>query len=185
MEILGFDIEKAFTPDVSLFEIFVRGSIVYLVVFFLLRVVLRRKSGSVTFTDLLVLVLIADAAQNAMAADYTSITDGIALIGTLIFWSFVLDWLGFRSQFVQRFIHPNKLPLIENGRFVQKSLRSELMTEEEVMTQLRLNGIEKLSEVRAAYMEGNGQVSVLKKESAGGDSGGGASKKQSGASPAS
>ena len=52
-----------------------------------LRVALRRKSGAVAFTDLLVLVLIADAAQNAMAADYHSITAGLVLAGTLIFWA--------------------------------------------------------------------------------------------------
>ena len=71
---------------------------------------------------------------------------------------------------VGRFIHPPKLPLIRDGRLVWESLRSELMLEEEVMTQLRLNGLEKLNEVRAAYMEGNGQVSVLKTQSDG-DSG--------------
>ena len=79
MEILGFDIQKAFTPDVSLLEIFVRGTVIYLGLFFLLRVVLRRKAGTVAMTDLLVLVLIADAAQNAMNAEYHSITAGLVL----------------------------------------------------------------------------------------------------------
>lgn len=163
MEILGFDIQAAFTPDVSLFEIFVRGSIMYLVVFVLLRVVLRRKQG-VAFTDLLVVVLIADAAQNAMAAEYKSITGGLVLVGTLIFWAFLLDWLGFRNAMIQNFIHPPKMALVEDGRIVAKALRSELMTEGELMTQIRLNGLEKVEQVRAAYLEGNGQISVLKKD---------------------
>jgi uncharacterized membrane protein YcaP (DUF421 family) len=169
LEILGFDIERALVPDVSLVEIFVRGTIVYMIIFFLLRVVLRRKSGNVAFTDLLVLVLVADAAQNAMAAEYHSLTAGLVLVGTLVFWSYALDWLGFRFPRFQRYVYPPKKALITEGRLVRPALREELITIEELMTQLRLNGAEKVEEVRAAYIEGNGQVSVLKRSS-GGDS---------------
>jgi uncharacterized membrane protein YcaP (DUF421 family) len=131
-----------------------------------------------------VLVLIADAAQNAMASSYDSITDGLLLIATLVFWSYAFDWLGYRIPAVQRFVHPNKMPLVKDGKFDRKTMRSELMTEEEVMTQLRLQGVDKLNQVRAAYIEGNGQVSVLKKENAsGGDSGGG--NRQDGGNPGS
>src|SRR4051794_15179693 len=169
MDILGFDIAKAFNPDVSLFEMFVRGTLLYVALFVLLRVVLRRKSGAIAFTDLLVLVLIADAAQNAMASNYESITDGLVLILTLVFWAYVIDWLGYHVRWFQRYVHPAKKSLVENGRFIAKALQQELMTEEEVMTQIRLNGTDDLSQVRAAYIEGNGQVSVLKKDG-GGDS---------------
>jgi uncharacterized membrane protein YcaP (DUF421 family) len=71
----------------------VRGSTVYLTLFFLLRIVLRRESGGMGITDLLVIVLLADAVQNAMAGDYHSVPDGLLLGATLIFWSFALDWL--------------------------------------------------------------------------------------------
>jgi uncharacterized membrane protein YcaP (DUF421 family) len=169
MDILGFDIAKAFNPDVSLFEIFVRGTILYLALFVLLRVVLRRKSGAIAFTDLLVLVLIADAAQNAMAADYQSITAGLVLIGTLVFWAYAIDWLGYRTPRIGRYVHPPRKQLVADGRPIEKTLREELMTIEELMTQIRLNGSEHLEEIRAAYMEGNGQVSVLKKQSGAGD----------------
>ena len=106
MEILGFDIQEAFTPDVSPFEMFVRGTLIYVLVFVILRVALRRKSGAVAFTDLLVLVLIADAAQNGMAANYSSITDGLILIGTLVFWAYAIDWLGFHLPWFRRYVHP-------------------------------------------------------------------------------
>jgi uncharacterized membrane protein YcaP (DUF421 family) len=165
MEILGFDIQEAFTPDVSPFEMFVRGTLIYLAVFVILRVALRRKSGAVAFTDLLVLVLIADAAQNGMAANYSSITDGLILIGTLVFWAYAIDWLGFHFPWFRRYVHPPMKALVEDGRIVERTLREELMTEGELMTQLRLNGTDRLQDVRAAYMEGNGQVSVLKNQS--------------------
>ena len=65
-----------FVPDTPLLEIFVRGTIVYLAIFALLRFVLTRQSGNLGVTDLLVIVLIADAAQNAMASEYKSVPDG-------------------------------------------------------------------------------------------------------------
>jgi uncharacterized membrane protein YcaP (DUF421 family) len=163
MVILGFDVGAAFTPDVSLFEMVVRGVVVYLGIFVLLRVILRGRLGTMTTSDLLVLVLIADGASNAMTADYHSITDGIVLVATLIGMSFVMDWLGFHVPFLEGFVHPQRKALVLNGRVLRKTLASELMTEQELMTQLRLGGAEEIEDVKAAYLEGNGEISVIKR----------------------
>ena len=168
--ILGFDIPAAFIPDVSLFETIVRGIVMYLAIFVLLRVVLRGRTSAVTVSDLLVLVLIADAAQNAMAADYLSITNGVVLVATIVLTSFTMDWLAFRFEPVRRFVHPEHKPLVVDGRVLRKTLNEELITEEELMTQLRLNGVEDPREVKAAYLEGNGEISVIKRSN-GGDQG--------------
>lgn len=170
MDILGFDIPAAFIPDVSLLETVVRGVVMYLSIFVLLRVILRGRTSAVTVSDLLVLVLIADAAQNAMAADYQTITNGIVLVATIVLTSFAMDWLAFRSETVRRFVHPEHKPLVVDGRVLRKTLNEELMTEEELMTQLRLNGVEEVAEVKAAYLEGNGEISVIKR-SGGGEQG--------------
>ena len=89
MTILGFDIGAALTPDVPLFETFARGLFMYLVVFVLIRYLLRGKTTA-SMADLLVLVLIADTAQNAMSADYKSLTNGLVLVGTIVGTSFTL-----------------------------------------------------------------------------------------------
>lgn len=163
MVILGFDIPAALVPDVSLLETIVRGIVMYLAIFVLLRVVLRGRTSAVTVSDLLVLVLIADAAQNAMAADYMTITNGVVLVATIVVTSFTMDWLAFRFERVRRFVHPEHKPLVVDGRVLRKTLNEELMTEEELMTQLRLNGVEDPAEVKAAYLEGNGEISVIKR----------------------
>ena len=128
--ILGFDIRAALIPDVSLFETIVRGVVMYLTIFVLLRVILRGRTSAVTVSDLLVLVLIADAAQNAMAADYLSITNGVVLVATIILSSFTMDWLAYRVPVVRRFVHPERKPLVADGRVMRKTLNEELMTEE-------------------------------------------------------
>jgi uncharacterized membrane protein YcaP (DUF421 family) len=170
LDILGFDIPAALIPDVSLVETVVRGVAMYLSIFVLLRVILRGRTSGVTISDLLVLVLIADAAQNAMAADYMTITNGLVLVATIIFTSFAMDWLAFRSERLRRFVHPERKPLVVDGRMLRKTLNAELITEDELMTQLRMNGVEDLAEVRAVYLEGNGAVSVIKRS--GGDDAG-------------
>ena len=85
-----------FGLTVSPLEIFVRGSVVYWFIFLIFRLVLRREVGAIGVADVLVVVLIADASQNAMAGDYRSITDGLLLISTIVFWNFLVDWLVFR-----------------------------------------------------------------------------------------
>jgi uncharacterized membrane protein YcaP (DUF421 family) len=114
----------------------------------------------------LVLVLIADAAQNAMASEYRSITDGVVLIATIIGMSFLFDWLGYHVAFLGRLVHPQRKPLVVNGRVIRRTLKEELMTEEELMTQLRLQGAGGIGDVRAAYLEGNGEISVIRRAGA-------------------
>ena len=167
MVILGFDIPAALIPDVSLLETIVRGVVMYLAIFVLLRVILRGRTSGVTVSDLLVLVMISDAAQNAMASDYLSITNGVVLVATIVLTSFTMDWLAFRYVTIRRFVHPEHKPLVIDGRVIRKALSEELMTEGELLTQLRLNGVEDPSEVKAAYLEGNGEISVIKRSNGG------------------
>ena len=72
----------------------------------MLRIVLKRQAGSLGMTDLLLITLIADASQNAMAGQYTSIPAGIVLVATIIFWNYAFDWLSYRSSFFARLIEP-------------------------------------------------------------------------------
>lgn len=161
MDWLRIDIGEVLGPDLSVTETVLRGTVMYFVIFVLLRVVLRGRTGGTTMSDLLVLVLIADAAQNAMADEYTSLASGTLLVATIIGWSFALDWLAYRMPTVGRIVHPEKTPLVQNGRLIRPALRRELITENELMSEIRLQGVEKLEDIRAVYLEGNGEISVI------------------------
>ncbi|MDP9388193.1 MAG: DUF421 domain-containing protein [Actinomycetota bacterium] len=157
------DIEwrEILVPETPPLEILVRGTLTYLGLFLLLRVVLKRQSGALGVTDLLVVVLIADAAQNAMANDYRTVPDGLLLVAVIVGWAWVLDWLGFHIRAFERFTKPPKLPLIENGQLRLDNMRKELVTREELASQLREQGVDDVSGVRVAYMEPDGRISVL------------------------
>jgi len=149
-------------PTVALGEMVLRGSFVYLGIFVLMRFVLKREAGTITLPDLLMVVLVADAAQNAMAKEYHSVTEGMVLVATLIFWNYGLDWLASRSTRFRRWIHPPPLPLVQDGRLLRRNLRREMLSEDELMSQLRQQGCESLAEVKNAYMEGDGRISVIR-----------------------
>lgn len=147
-------------PSVGVGEIFLRGTIIYLFLLFVLRL-LRREAGAIGISDLLLVVLIADAAQNAMSSDYKSITDGLILVGSIAFWDYILDWLGYRFPIVRRLLRPPPLLLIKDGRIQRRNMRREMITEDELMGKLRENGIERIEDVKKAYLEGDGRISVI------------------------
>jgi uncharacterized membrane protein YcaP (DUF421 family) len=152
---------KIFYPNTPLLEIFIRGTVVYLGIFIMLRVVLKREAGSVGMTDLLVIVLLADAAQNAMADNYESVTDGIFLLIVIISWSHVLNFLGYYFPKFQRLINPPALLLVVRGRMIKKNLRKEFITEDELLSQVREQGLSNIQEVKEAYIESDGRISVI------------------------
>ena len=157
------DWNSIFVPDNSVLEIIIRGTLIYFICFVMLRI-LRRGVGEIGITDVLIVVLIADAAQNGMSAEYKSVTEGLVLIGTLVFWDYSLDYLGTKSKFVERFIRPPKLLLIKDGKMLRRNMQKEMLTREELMSQLRLQGVEDAAEVKECYLEGEGSISVVKKK---------------------
>lgn len=156
------DWQSVFVPHESLFEIFIRGSIMFLVMYAILRI-FRRQAGSVGIADLLVIVIIADAAQNGMAGDSKSVTEAVLLIVTIVLWDFLFDWLGFKSKFFARILEPKTLKVIENGRLLRENMKSEMITYDEIMSQLRQNGIENIKDVETGSLESDGHFSFIKK----------------------
>ncbi|MFB2936278.1 DUF421 domain-containing protein [Aerosakkonemataceae cyanobacterium BLCC-F154] len=152
---------KVFVPSTSVAELVVRGTLVYLLLFAILRFLPNRQIGTVGISDLLVVVLFAEAAQNAMASNYTAITDGVILVMTIIFWSCILNWLGYKFPRFQHFLHPSPVPLVVNGKMMRRNLEQQLITQDELMSMLRQQGVQKMSEVKLAFMESDGNISVI------------------------
>src|SRR5262245_37176506 len=119
--VTSLDWHSLFVPDTPVLEILLRGSVMYLVLFTLLRIVLKRQTGALGMTDLLLITLLADASQNALAGEYKSLPDGILLVGTILFWNYALDWLSFKLPWFERLIEPSPLPLIQQGQLQRRN----------------------------------------------------------------
>jgi uncharacterized membrane protein YcaP (DUF421 family) len=160
---LSVDWQSVFVPGIGIAEVIVRGSIMYLCMFAILRFVGRRQAGHFGPADLLVIVMIADAAQNGLGKDYSSVTEGVILVLTIVGWEYFLDWLSFRFPSVRPLLKPPALKLIQNGRLEKNNLRKEMLSEEELKSQLRELEIESYDEVKLCTLEGDGRLSVLKR----------------------
>ena len=155
------DWSEVWEPSLNLAEVMLRGTVVYLFLFILLRV-LRRGTGNIVISDLLLIVLIADAAQNAMG-NYRSITEGIVLVLTITLWAYLLDYLGYKFPKFQRWLESPPLLLIKDGRFQLKNMKKEMITKNELLEQLREEGVIKLKNIKRCWLEGNGHISVIVK----------------------
>ena len=156
------DWRGVFTPTTSLLELVVRATIMYLIVFGLLRLVLKRQAGGIGTTDILVVVLLAEVAGNGFAAEYKSVMEGAVLVATILFWTYLLEWAGHQYPAFERLLRAPTVVLIENGKILRKNMRAEFVTKEELMAQLREHGVEDCAQVKRAYMEADGVLSVIK-----------------------
>ncbi|GAA3643082.1 DUF421 domain-containing protein [Streptomyces chitinivorans] len=157
------DWNTLFAPSVPLLELFLRGTVTFLLLMAMVRVAGQREAGGLGITDVFLVVLVGQAVAPGLVGKSSSIADGVLLAATVVCWSLALDAAAYRWPRLARVIKSRPRPLIEDGRLSRKVMRREMMTEGEIMTQLRLHGIEDVSQVRRAYLEPNGMISILRR----------------------
>ena len=158
--------DQLFGFSVPPLELIVRGSVMFLFLWLLFRVVIKRRVGAIGMADLLVLVIIADAAQNGMAGTYTSVSDAVVVVSTIVLWNYLFDWLAFRYDWMQRLLEPSPLLVVDHGRILWRHMRMELLSRTELEAKLREHDVKDLAEVEKAYVEADGHISVVKRQSA-------------------
>lgn len=159
--------DEILLPTLPLLEIAVRGTLTFLALTLMLRVVGQRESGGLGLTDLLVVVLVAQAMAGGLGGDGSSVADGLLLVVVILAWSVALDWLSYRWPRLARVLKAAPKPLVVDGRVDRAVMHREFMTREELLSQLRLHGIEDIADVRRAYLEPNGMVSVIRRDDGG------------------
>ena len=157
--------ERLFGLQVPVLELLIRASCVYWFLFLAFRFVLRRDIGALGVADILLLVIVADAAQNAMAGEYKTISEGAIVVATIFAWNIFIDQMAFRFRWFERFARPRPRELVRDGRLLEHNLKRERMTTDELHEKQREHGPDPLSEVRHAYLEGDGKLSVIQAKS--------------------
>jgi len=151
-----------FGMTMPMLELVLRGSVMYWFLVLVFRLILRRDVGSMGITDFLFVVLLGDAAQNGMIGDATSASDCIVLISTLVFWNVLIDWATFRFPALQRLLAAQRLCLVRDGRRNRRNMRREFISDEELMSKVRQEGLEDLSRVKRMYLEPDGEISLIR-----------------------
>jgi uncharacterized membrane protein YcaP (DUF421 family) len=133
----------------------------YWFLFLIFRFVMRRDTGGVGIADILLLVLVADASQNAMSGGYTTVAEGALLVATIVGWNWLIDWASFHSPVIARFTTPPVIVLVRHGRVLRGNMRREHLSDEDLDSKLREHGIERLEDVKIALMESDGEINVI------------------------
>lgn len=163
MEWLPDNWDEVWTLETPVLELVARGALIYLGIMVLLRVMPRRTGGELTTTDLIVILLVAESATHAFAV-YSSVGDALLLIATLLTLDYVINALSYRFPAFERLMSSPPLPLVKDGKLQRRNMRREFVTEEELMGHLRMKGIDDLSRVAKAYVESEGEITVVTRD---------------------
>lgn len=148
-------------PEISVTEKILRAAVVYVFLLAAFRLAGKRQVGEMTPFDLIVLLIISNIVQNAMIGKDNSLGGGLIGAGTILILNYVLVELTFRSKKFRQFTEASPAVLIHNGKVLNKNLKKERVTLDELLAALRKNGVLEPSQARYAILEENGEVSVV------------------------
>ena len=150
-----------FELQVPLLETVARTLVVYVLVLVGLRAAGKREVGQMTPFDLVVVLLIANAVQNAMVGPDDSLTGGLIAAGVLLTANYTLAFASDRIPWLRQAVEGTPTLLISDGHLIEKNLRSERLDVDEVRMAIREHGVEHIEDVRLAVLETDGSISIV------------------------
>lgn len=142
-------------------DIVVRAVLAFVFVLILTRVMGRRELSSMQPFDLILLIVLGDLIQQGVTQSDYSFTGLLLAGGTFTLLTVAVSYLVFRVRPLRRVFEAEPLVLVEDGRVIDRNLRRERMTPEEVAAEARLQQIPSLRDVRWAVLESNGKISFI------------------------
>ena len=144
-------------------DIVARAIVAFLFVFLLTRLIGRRELSSMEPFDLMLLIVVGDLIQQGVTQNDLSVTGLFLTVGVFGVLTLGASYLGFRFPRIRPLIEPDPLILIEDGKTIDRNLRKERITHEELAAEARLQQIESLDAVKWAVLESGGRVSFIPK----------------------
>ena len=144
-------------------DIVFRGVVVFVFLYVLMRVIGRRELSSLEPFDLILLVILGDAVQQGLTQDDYSLTGAILAIGTIAILQVVVSYANFRFPRLRPLLDGEPIVIVEHGKPVDKNMRRERVTMDDVLQAARLQNIASLDDVDWAVMETSGAISFIKK----------------------
>ncbi len=152
-----------FDMDTNWWEIIVRSAVVYAALLFGLRLVGKRQLGQMTPFDLVVILLIANAVQNAMVGPDTSLSGGLLSAAVLLGVNWIVGVVNERVPRLRKVVEGEPALLISNGVVLHRTLKHEHIDIQELNQAARENGLADLTEVQMAVLEIDGSMSIVPK----------------------
>ena len=147
-------------------DIVIRATVMFVIVYLLLRLLGKRELGQMTPFELVTLVVMGDLIQQGITHNDFSLTGATLAIGTFAFWGVVLGWVAYKVPRFRKALEGEPRIIIRDGVLLEENLRRDRMTRGEVEAEMRLAGIAHIDEVAWAILETNGKISFICRDAA-------------------
>ena len=144
-------------------DIVLRASVMFAVLYLLLRLLGKRELGQMTPFELVVIVVMGDLIQQGVTHNDFSVTGATLAVATFAFWALVLSWLTYLFPRLKGPLDGSPRIIARDGKLIEDNLRRDRMTRDEVESEMRLAGIAHLDEVEWAILEPQGKISFIKR----------------------
>lgn len=152
------------TDPLTLAEIVLRTSVVYFALLIGIRIAGKRELGQMSPFDLVVVLIIANAVQNAMVGSDTSLTGGLLAAFVLLLVNWIVGRLRLRIPWLERDITGHATLLVNNGHLIEPNMRREGIDEDDIYMAMREHGVDKIGQIEIAILEVDGTISVVPKQ---------------------
>lgn len=152
--------------DIDVMELLytaLRASFVYVFLLIIVRLLGKREIGNTSAFDLIVALILGEVVDEIIYGDVTML-QGVVAILVVAIWHLVNSWASFKSAFIDKLTGVSPTVMVKNGQIQRKNLAKERLNEEELLSELRMMGVDDVKEVKQATLEPNGKVSVIQED---------------------
>jgi uncharacterized membrane protein YcaP (DUF421 family) len=143
-------------------DIVLRAIFAYVLIVFVLRVMGRRELTSLSASDLVLLVVLGDLIQNGVTQSDMSMTGVTIAITTFAVLSIAVSYLVFKSRLARKIVQGEPLIIVQDGKPIERNMRTERLTLDDVMEAARASEIESLDQIKWGVLEAGGKFSFIK-----------------------
>lgn len=144
-------------------DLVLRAIFLYFFVFLITRVIGRRELSQLAPFDIILLIVAGDAIQQGLTQDDYSITGAVLVVGTFAVLQLLTSYASFRFVRLRPILEGEPLVIIQNGKLLDRNLKRERLTEDEVLEEARQQQITSLDDVEWAVLENSGKISFIAK----------------------
>ena len=145
-------------------DIVLRATVMFFILFLLIRLLGKRELGQMTPFEFVVLVVLGDLIQQGVTHNDFSLTGATLAICTFAFWALVLSWTAYLFPRAKDLLEGAPRVIVRNGKVVEENLRRDRLTRDEILSEMRLAGIGRMSDVAWAILEPQGKMSFIRKD---------------------
>ena len=145
-------------------DLAIRAVALFGFVYLLTRIIGRRELSSMEPFDLILLIVIGDAIQQGLTQDDYSVTGAVIVIGTFAVLQILVSYLSYRFPRLRPALDGEPIVVVQDGQAIEKNMKRERITVDEVMVEARLQQVSKLDDIAWAVLETSGKISIIPKQ---------------------